>query len=253
MSVGDDLLEILRPLGWIPANVYVGWQIAKSIYKWDAERRARRPPPKAIIEHRARIRDEIVGRLRLPRREDAAPAAPPEYRSIRIRDMRDAPQVKADDPEEIGSAPAAAFKVHGLYHHGIEVVLPHVRKAVQIEWELDTGRDKWRFLNQRERPEDAIDAVPYGRIPFDYIEIDWGGVEEYGTPTFLCRYDSPFGDPYAAIIYRAEWWDSDPHRFVDLRGLRHERDEWSLIWRLWFLLTLHARRLFRSFRNARTK
>jgi hypothetical protein len=251
-SEGTDFFDILRQIPAIPGYLLTAGQLVRWAYqRYSAYARARRPPAREIVEHRVRMRAEIEERLRRHRREGSSPADRPDYEDIVVRDVRRLDAFPDLDADEIGISPWIKLEVHGLYHRGIEVFLFDVKKAVQIEGARGLG--DWRFLGEGEFSDDAVNAVPVGRIPFDFIEkIDWSGDEYYGAPHFFCRYAGPFREPYEEIIYRAILYPSVGRHYIELVGLKPDRDSWGVFRRLRLRLSQSARRLFRRFRRAKT-
>src|SRR5262245_9990486 len=112
----------------------------------------------------------------------------------------------------------------------------------------------WRLLGRHETSADAVDAIPIGRVPFDFIErIDWSRSDGYyNAPHFYVRYAGPIRQPYEEIIYRAALNQGSDY-LSELYGLRHETSDWSIVRRSWFLTTQTILRIWRRIRRVARK
>jgi hypothetical protein len=239
-----DIIELLKRIPELPGYVLTGWQALRWVVRrFLAWRRRRQPPaPKAIIEHRIRMRKEIDEHIeRQPNRAILG--------EIVIRDLQRMDAFPDISEHDVG--PSAWFKVEliGFYHRGIEVFLSDAKKAIPTA-DADGRWGGWRLLEEGEKSDQAITAWPVGRIPFDFIEsVDWSGDEYYGLPHFYCRFSNPFFDPYEEIIYKGKLYPEVSQDYQEMRGLRHAREDWSGLRRFFFRMGHRVRSSAVKFMN----
>jgi hypothetical protein len=172
----------------------------------------KRAGPEKQVEHRRKIKEEIVERLRWPEH-----GASPE---IIVRDIARLNDYPTLDDSLRAISPWFKVEALGFYHRGLEVVVSLREVVVNGKSARDAKPD--------ERAS-ASTMIVAGRIPFDaVVTIDWSGDEYYQQPHFYCSFDQKDG-PYEAVVLHEK--DSLGHwnRREDL-SYRPERQSLRRAW-----------------------